>query len=58
MSEDVMRQHINLYVNDFSFALNEEGKNAVEKLVEIYHQLHSDMFIDQYRIFINEKISV
>lgn len=36
MSEDVMRQHIDLYVNNYSLDLGEEGKNAVEKLADIY----------------------
>lgn len=58
MSEDVMRKHINLYVNNFSFALNHEGKRAVEKLVEIFQQLHPHIFIDKHQIFINEKITV
>jgi 1,4-dihydroxy-6-naphthoate synthase len=32
MSEEVMRQHINLYVNNFSLDLGIEGLQAVEKL--------------------------
>lgn len=32
MSEEVMRQHINLYVNNFSLDLGTEGLQAVEKL--------------------------
>ncbi|MDO8997036.1 1,4-dihydroxy-6-naphthoate synthase [Sediminibacterium sp.] len=32
MSEEVMRQHINLYVNNFSLDLGDEGLQAVEKL--------------------------
>lgn len=32
MSEDVMRQHIELYVNDFSIDLGSEGKKAIETL--------------------------
>lgn len=35
MSEDVMRQHINLYVNHFSLDLGTEGLKAVEKLTRI-----------------------
>lgn len=35
MSEDVMRQHINLYVNHFSLDLGTEGLQAVEKLTRI-----------------------
>ena len=39
MSEQVMRQHINLYVNDFSIQMGEVGKNAIAKLEETYNQL-------------------
>lgn len=41
MSEDVMRQHINLYVNDFSIALGDEGKRAISVLLETYKQSQS-----------------
>ncbi len=37
MSEDVMRKHIDLYVNGFSIDLGEQGKLAVLKLMEVYH---------------------
>ncbi len=36
MSEEVMRQHINLYVNHFSLDLGTEGLQAVEKLTKIH----------------------
>ncbi len=36
MSEDVMRKHIDLYVNNYSLALGDEGKSAVLKLLEVY----------------------
>jgi 1,4-dihydroxy-6-naphthoate synthase len=38
MSEDVMRKHIDLYVNQYSIALGEEGKAAINKLLEVYQQ--------------------
>ena len=38
MSEAVMRQHINLYVNNHSLDLDTTGKNAVIKLLEVYKQ--------------------
>jgi 1,4-dihydroxy-6-naphthoate synthase len=41
MSEDVMRQHINLYVNNYSIDLGEKGKKAVETLLEVYKRLHN-----------------
>jgi 1,4-dihydroxy-6-naphthoate synthase len=40
MSEAVMRQHIDLYVNDFSKDMGETGKNAIETLVHIYQQIN------------------
>lgn len=40
MEESVMRQHIDLYVNDYSFALNEDGKAAVFKLLKVYEQVN------------------
>jgi 1,4-dihydroxy-6-naphthoate synthase len=41
MSEAVMRQHIDLYVNDFSTDMGETGKNAIETLVNIYQQMNA-----------------
>ncbi len=41
MSEAVMRQHIDLYVNDFSTDMGETGKNAIETLVLIYQQMNA-----------------
>lgn len=40
MSEDVMRQHIDLYVNNYSIGLGDDGKHAVEKLLEVYEGLN------------------
>ena len=40
MEEDVMRKHIDLYVNNYSIALGEDGKKAVAKLMEVYQQIH------------------
>jgi len=36
MNEDVMRRHIELYVNNYSLSLGDDGKNAILKLAEIY----------------------
>lgn len=38
MSEDVMRKHIDLYVNQYSIALGDEGKAAINKLLQVYQQ--------------------
>ena len=40
MEEKVMRQHIDLYVNDYSIDLAEEGKEAVRKLLTVYQQVN------------------
>jgi 1,4-dihydroxy-6-naphthoate synthase len=34
MEEDVMRKHIELYVNDFSYDMQENGKQAILKMLE------------------------
>ena len=52
MSEAVMRQHIDLYVNNYSVDLGEEGKKAVRKLLKVYGQLN-DIFVDDGNVFIN-----
>jgi 1,4-dihydroxy-6-naphthoate synthase len=36
MSEDVMRKHIDLYVNNFSLDLGKEGKAAIETLYQVF----------------------
>ncbi|MBS1580211.1 MAG: 1,4-dihydroxy-6-naphthoate synthase [Bacteroidetes bacterium] len=41
MSEVVMQQHIDLYVNNYSINLGEEGKKAVLKLIEIFNKTNA-----------------
>jgi 1,4-dihydroxy-6-naphthoate synthase len=36
MNEEVMRQHINLYVNNFSLSLGKEGRDAIKVLYKVY----------------------
>lgn len=40
MSDEVMRQHIQLYVNNYSLDLGESGKKAIEVLYNTYLSLH------------------
>ncbi|HSN59696.1 MAG TPA: 1,4-dihydroxy-6-naphthoate synthase [Ferruginibacter sp.] len=40
MSEDVMRRHINLYVNEYSVDLGDEGKSAVVKLMDVFSAIN------------------
>lgn len=41
MEEEVMKKHIDLYVNNYSLDLGKDGKNAIKKFMEIYNQNHS-----------------
>ena len=52
MDEQVMRQHINLYVNDFSLSLGKEGRAAVWQMLEIGTSLHPEPVAGSYEVFI------
>lgn len=41
MSEQVMRQHINLYVNDFSVDMGTAGTNAIAALEKVYSSFNA-----------------
>ncbi len=41
MDEQVMRQHIDLYVNNYSLSLGHDGEKAVQTLLQIYARLHA-----------------
>ena len=41
MEEAVMRQHIDLYVNDFSISLGEQGRKAVDTFLDVYRQMNN-----------------
>ena len=58
MREDVMRQHIDLYVNNYSIDLGDDGKKAVMKLLEVYQQLHPEVIISKQNIFVAAKEAV
>jgi len=51
MSEDVMLQHINLYVNSFSFKLGKTGRDAVRNLMKVFKELHPESNIGDQEIF-------
>jgi 1,4-dihydroxy-6-naphthoate synthase len=40
MSEEVMRKHINLYVNDYSLNIGVQGKKAIEHMYGVYLKMH------------------
>ena len=52
MDESVMRQHIDLYVNNYSLALGQDGKKAVQKLLSVYQQLNQGVSINTESIFL------
>lgn len=52
MDESVMRQHIDLYVNDHSLALGSKGKAAVWQLLEIASQFAPQPVAGSYEIFV------
>ncbi len=52
MSEDVMRKHIDLYVNNYSLSLGKDGKAAVMKLLSVYQQTNN-LVITEKNIFAN-----
>jgi 1,4-dihydroxy-6-naphthoate synthase len=52
MEEEVMKKHIDLYVNDYSLDLGEDGKNAIRTFMEIYEQIHNKEPQDYKEIFL------
>lgn len=41
MEESVMRQHIELYVNNYSLDLGEDGRKAVERLADVHRSMQA-----------------
>ncbi len=41
MEEDILRKHIDLYVNDYSLDLGVKGKTAIVQLLSIYQKINS-----------------
>ena len=56
MSEDIMRKHIDLYVNDYSIELGEDGRNAVKKLIAVYRANRTDNLVPATDIFVKSNI--
>lgn len=54
MSPHVMKQHIDLYVNDFSLWLGEDGKTAVSKLLSVYQHIYPERAFSTDTVFLGE----
>jgi 1,4-dihydroxy-6-naphthoate synthase len=52
MSEDVMRKHIQLYVNDFSLSAGPIGKKAVATLLEVYANIRGISMDAELPVFV------
>jgi 1,4-dihydroxy-6-naphthoate synthase len=50
MSEDVMRKHIDLYVNKYSLDLGAEGKKAIDTLMDVYAQTNNSTINNSWSI--------
>jgi len=52
MSEDVMRKHIDLYVNNYSLDLGDKGKLAIESLYQVFLELNNQEADDEDVLFL------
>ena len=52
MSEDVMRKHINLYVNNYSDSLGTDGREAIWQLLEVSSHIHPQPVTGSFEVFI------
>lgn len=52
METDVMKKHIDLYVNKFSLSLGQEGRNAILNLLK-HHPHISNFALSEGQVFIN-----
>jgi len=52
MEESVMRQHIDLYVNNYSLELGHVGRKAVKKLLDVYENITKTRPVNKEEIFI------
>lgn len=52
MNEEVMRQHIDLYVNNYSLDLGDEGKLAIESLHEVFLEINNQETDDEDVLFL------
>jgi 1,4-dihydroxy-6-naphthoate synthase len=52
MQEKVMRQHIDLYVNNYSLDLGQDGRQAVLHLLNTYEQMNEKKVLNKEDVFV------
>jgi 1,4-dihydroxy-6-naphthoate synthase len=53
MSEEVMRKHIDLYVNNYSLDLGTDGKQAIGILQKLFHKINQEEPAAEQSLFIS-----
>jgi 1,4-dihydroxy-6-naphthoate synthase len=59
MEPEVMKKHIDLYVNKYSINLGKEGRNAIQKFIDIYsgnHKTFEHTTFSDEQIFVEEEL--
>ncbi len=52
MDEQIMKQHIDLYVNDYSLDMGDDGRAAIEAMHQVFLELHNQEADDEDVLFI------
>lgn len=54
MEPEVMKKHIDLYVNNYSIQLGNDGKNAIEKVLNVFNQSGNkeQILMDEKELFV------
>jgi len=62
MEPEIMKKHIDLYVNEFSINLGQDGKNAIRKLLNVYNESNGgitrEILINDEELFVRNNSSV
>lgn len=58
MEPEVMKKHIDLYVNKFSINLGKDGRNAIQKFMQVYmetNRIDPSMLLSEKDLFVKEE---
>jgi 1,4-dihydroxy-6-naphthoate synthase len=62
MEPEVMKKHIDLYVNAYSIDLGEDGKDAIRKVLSVYEQsnggMKGEIISDENELFVRSTETV